>query len=98
MLRFIVHPEIGDVVLCPECATTLEVKEAFPLALDWHFEKPFREEESFYSQNWDEWQDETGAACFFDWEWTEKNEQDEQDEWTQLLEKITSEEKAFAYA
>ena len=36
LLRFMQHPEIGDVVLCLECSTMLEVRETFPLTLDWH--------------------------------------------------------------
>ncbi len=102
LLRFMQHPKIGDVVCCPECSTMLEVRETFPLTLDWHFEKPFRQKEPFYRQKLEEWKEENGVTYLFEWEWTEKKKPDEQDQWTQLLDEFMSDEfmsdeNAFAY-
>ena len=42
-LRFQKRIELGEIIVCSECHTELEVVKAMPLKLDWAYEEPIDE-------------------------------------------------------
>jgi lysine biosynthesis protein LysW len=72
-IRFRKAPHLGQIVICNNCQTSLEVVRRDPVELDWAFEDPFEQDDDVDwdddydddedydyddDEEWDDWDDE----------------------------------------